>query len=92
MVTQQMSVERLFSGVEKLCWIWHGKEYLEYFDFSVFSLKFGLLIESYLANTVVEWRILFWGMLWREYQKKAMKMRERVPKTPLLTAQKTWMV
>lgn len=25
MGTQQMSVERLSSGVVKLCWIWHGK-------------------------------------------------------------------
>lgn len=89
MVTQQTSVARLFSGVVKPCWIWHGKV-LRYFAFSVSNLEFRSLIGSCMT-VVAGWRILFWGTLWRECQRKR-RMRKRIPKTPLLTEQKMSMV
>lgn len=92
MGTQQMSVERLSSGVVKLCWSWHGKMFS--FVFRVIHVVFCFFAlmqpDTDLLQTIAVWRTQCWVMLLREFQTKK-KMKENL-KTPLWTAQKILMV
>lgn len=62
MGTQQMSVVRLSSGVEKLCWTWHGKlgkKMIIFFPFSIYESLFDKMCISSICNCeIAHWVVL----------------------------------
>lgn len=97
MGTQLMSVEKLSSGVVKLCWIWHGKIvkirilFLPSFSHDASFDKYrNRSIAWSMFGLVAGWRTQSWVMLWKEYRKK--RRMKKNPKSPTLTAQKILMV